>query len=350
MSGVKFFKLFACCFIVKGATRAAIYDLQRGVFETIPLSLADLLNNHTNVSYNELISLYNCDDKRIIDSYFNFLLKNEYGFWCNSKSEAERFPEMKTKWDIPFVISNAIIDFDSESCYSIDNAVEKIIKLGVPNIQFRLYSPFPVSFLYKLMSLFKDSRVKTIEILTQYDEGYESFEESISDLCKKHVRLSNLIFFNSPETTSFNLIDGLTKIQMTTQKMFSDLGCGNIHTNLFRINKNMFLEAKNFNTCLNKKLGIDRYGNVKNCPSMKQTYGKIGEIDLCKTVETDSFKSCWNLSKDKIDTCKDCEFRYMCVDCRVHLKDNKNFYSKPLNCFYDPYICGWKGAKSTLIN
>jgi hypothetical protein len=39
--------------------------------------------------------------------------------------------------------------------------------------------------------------------------------------------------------------------------------------------------------------------------------------------------------------CKDCEFRYICTDCRAYLEDPYNEYSKPLKCGYDPYTGEW---------
>ena len=56
--------------------------------------------------------------------------------------------------------------------------------------------------------------------------------------------------------------------------------------------------------------------------------------DVCKM---DEFRMLWNINKDKIDVCKDCEFRYICTDCRAYIKDKRDIYSKPLKCNYDPY-------------
>lgn len=39
----------------------------------------------------------------------------------------------------------------------------------------------------------------------------------------------------------------------------------------------------------------------------------------------------------QIDTCKLCEFRYMCHDCRIYITDKDNIFSKPLKCSYDIY-------------
>ena len=39
-------------------------------------------------------------------------------------------------------------------------------------------------------------------------------------------------------------------------------------------------------------------------------------------------------SKDKVDGCKDCEFRYACHDCRPD-SISDNIYAKPYYCTYD---------------
>jgi hypothetical protein len=45
--------------------------------------------------------------------------------------------------------------------------------------------------------------------------------------------------------------------------------------------------------------------------------------------------------KDDIEVCKDCEFRYICTDCRIFKNDSNDIYSKPKKCNYDPYTNTW---------
>jgi hypothetical protein len=53
------------------------------------------------------------------------------------------------------------------------------------------------------------------------------------------------------------------------------------------------------------------------------------------------FKDAWSINKDEILVCRDCEFRYICSDCRVFIEDPHNIYSKPAKCKYDPYSATW---------
>ena len=38
---------------------------------------------------------------------------------------------------------------------------------------------------------------------------------------------------------------------------------------------------------------------------------------------------------------KDCEFRYICTDCRAYVEDPEDILSKPLKCGYNPYTGEW---------
>jgi SPASM domain peptide maturase of grasp-with-spasm system len=76
---------------------------------------------------------------------------------------------------------------------------------------------------------------------------------------------------------------------------------------------------------------------VENCPSMALSYGHINTTSLKQVVEKKGFKKVWEINKDKITTCKDCEFRHICVDCRAYTENPSDVYSKPLKCGYDPY-------------
>ena len=75
---------------------------------------------------------------------------------------------------------------------------------------------------------------------------------------------------------------------------------------------------------------------------MKRSFGNIKNITLEEALSHPDFKKLWNINKDQIEVCKDCEFRYICTDCRAYLEDPENIYSKPLKCGYNPYTCEWE--------
>ena len=99
--------------------------------------------------------------------------------------------------------------------------------------------------------------------------------------------------------------------------------------------------SQSHNSCLFKKLHIQLDGSLKNCPSMKESFGNIQDITLIEVLEEPSFKKYWNVHKDKINVCKDCEFRYICTDCRAYVKEPQDMFSQPLKCGYNPYSGEW---------
>jgi SPASM domain peptide maturase of grasp-with-spasm system len=80
----------------------------------------------------------------------------------------------------------------------------------------------------------------------------------------------------------------------------------------------------------------------KNCPAISQSFGNIKNTTLEEALALKDFKKYWNITKDQIDVCKDCEFRHVCTDCRAYVEDPENQYSKPLKCGYSPYTNEWE--------
>ena len=74
---------------------------------------------------------------------------------------------------------------------------------------------------------------------------------------------------------------------------------------------------------------------------MSEVFGNIKDTTLKEAIEKPGFKKYWDINKDKIHVCKDCEFRYICTDCRAYVEDPEDILSKPLKCGYNPYTGEW---------
>lgn len=81
------------------------------------------------------------------------------------------------------------------------------------------------------------------------------------------------------------------------------------------INYNFYCEAKLYNTCLNKKISIDGNGSVKNCLYLDKSFGNYKTNSMLQIAANHEFTQIWNLNRDSITKCHNCEFRYMCTDC-----------------------------------
>ena len=58
--------------------------------------------------------------------------------------------------------------------------------------------------------------------------------------------------------------------------------------------------------------------------------------NIFEVVDSERFQKLWHLNKDEINECKDCQYRYICKDCRAFTVDSKSL-NKPIFCGFNPY-------------
>jgi radical SAM protein with 4Fe4S-binding SPASM domain len=104
-----------------------------------------------------------------------------------------------------------------------------------------------------------------------------------------------------------------------------------------------FMYNRTYNQCLGRKIGVDLSGNVKPCLKSQAILGNIFEDSFKDILLTCNHEKYWFLSKDKVNVCKDCEFRYGCShDCPVAAKNLKGRVDSQYPfCLYDPYTGRW---------
>lgn len=100
-----------------------------------------------------------------------------------------------------------------------------------------------------------------------------------------------------------------------------------------------FFYSKYYNPCLGHQVAVDTNGDIKCCLWFDDILGNIASDDLKAMIIRGDFDTFWDTSKIKIESCRDCELRFACDDCRVFaLKNGDKLESKPAYCKYDPYI------------
>jgi len=102
--------------------------------------------------------------------------------------------------------------------------------------------------------------------------------------------------------------------------------------------------GKRHNTCLNRKISVDARGEIRNCPVAAAVVRQRARGVAAQRAAHRDFAALWSINKDQIEVCKDCEFRYVCTDCRAYLQDPSDLYSKPSKCNYDPYTAEWRSS------
>ncbi len=332
----KIIRLFACCIPIKGYRRTCIYDLQRPKSSCfIPNDLYEILTSFPNKNIDELKAYYNHQYDDIIESYFQFLLDNEFAYELQ-ENELDNFPPLENIWESPSEITNCIISISKEKVFSLKSILQQLSDLRCNAIQFFLPDNATTSIIKDLTNLLEGLRIFSVEFLLNYNNSLDiSNLTSILDTFPRirHIGIGN--YQDKPFLEDY-------RISYSTNYINFQHDCGKISSHYFSISIDTFFEAKQYNSCLNRKLFIDSNGNIKNCPSSKQIYGNVQDTTLKSIIENPKFKDIWLINKDKIDVCKDCEFRYMCTDCRCFLKQSNNVYSQPYKCTYNPYIALWE--------
>lgn len=334
----KYFFLFPTCVPVKGFSRSTVCNLQIEHFEFIPNILYEILVEHKKKSIEDIITIYGQDNRDYIIEYFDNLISKQMGFYTN---DIANLIPIKYDYKDPFKITNAIIDYDKNSNYDISKVILQLNDLFCPNIELRLYSYFDFEKISQFLSETIDSPIRSITLYVAYGDS-NSEPQKIKKFLKFNKRVKKIIIHSSPFENKLYHVAGIdTYITCTNEIIDSEQCCGNVSPSYFTPNIHFFTETQVANSCLNKKVSIDKEGNIKNCPSMAFSYGNTENKSVLECIDSSNFKELWSITKDQISVCKDCEFRYICHDCRAY-RQNESLHSKPLKCKYNPYEAIWE--------
>ncbi|NHN24612.1 grasp-with-spasm system SPASM domain peptide maturase [Flavobacterium jejuense] len=331
--------LFSDCIPVKGINRSIICDTKNNNYFFIPNGLYDILETYNGKTIETIKEDFNHEYDEIIDEYFDFLVENKLVFF---NANPNLFPKIDLQWHSPSIITNAIIDFD-EIIHDYKEVIKQFEVLKCSYVQMRFFKTINLDFINKIVQYLNNekSRIVSIDFIIPYNETFSI--EALNELIAQNSRIHAVIIYNSPITKSYNPInENMGYILQVERNILNEKHCGIINTEYFYSNINLFSESQNHNSCLNRKISIDKEGNIKNCPSMPQNFGNIKDTTLEEALSHKDFKKFWNITKDQIDVCKDCEFRHICTDCRAYVEEPENHYSKPLKCGYNPYTNEWE--------
>ncbi|MCF6347358.1 MAG: grasp-with-spasm system SPASM domain peptide maturase [Flavobacteriaceae bacterium] len=338
---MNYFKTFANCLLIKGVSRSLICDLQRHQSDLISNDMVEILVKlNAKQSISSVMEEYGDQNNKVIQEYLEYLDDKEYGFYCK-KEEFDRFPSLDKKYLVPGHITNAVLELSRKTIYSLNELVPQIESLGCKDITIMFYESLRLEDFYQIFNYFEDTRIKSIEITLKYNQAFN--ELFFAKLNKKINQLTRLTFYSAKEE-KVDHWDNYLQFEriFTTKNITSFKSCGIVDSKYFTTNLPKVLEAINHNSCLHKKISIDINGKIKNCPAMPESFGNINETLLKEAINAEGFKKYWNITKDQIITCKDCEFRYICTDCRAYIENPLDKYSKPLKCGYNPYTMEWE--------
>lgn len=97
--------------------------------------------------------------------------------------------------------------------------------------------------------------------------------------------------------------------------------------------------------CFSRRLYIAADMNVYPCVMERRIcHGNLKNNSLKDIISSDIL----SFNKDKVDTCRICELRYACFDCRPN-SITGSIYEKPWYCTYDPTSGKWERVEEAIL-
>jgi SPASM domain peptide maturase of grasp-with-spasm system len=345
MTSDRKFKMYACCHPVKGFQRSIIYDLQRNSFRFIPNILCEILQRDDgNKTVSEIKKQYNNEADRIIDEYFSFLIREEYIYFID-EPEVGRFPNIDLSFKWPGVISFATIVIGGSDCRNLTSTLDEISNLGCRDLQLIYSKNVPLSRITTDLTLLSESAFRSIELITPYDSSF--LESETSALVNTFRRIAFWLIHSAPETKrTQEPYHGVQEV-IYSNKIYDPYLMQTFENETsFNLNIKLFTEAHHHHTYYNGKICIDENGDIKNSLPNNKIYGNIYKSSLNEIILKAEIPLFWNVRKDETKICRDCEYRYMCMDNRLPAKNEDGTWGHETECLYNPYIAQWKGENS----
>lgn len=99
-----------------------------------------------------------------------------------------------------------------------------------------------------------------------------------------------------------------------------------------------------YNPCWGGKIAVTKKGEIKPCIYSSIIIGNLFNNRMEEIFPT--ILKYWSITKNKIEKCRDCEFRFVCFDCReIAFRETKNLFGSNPYCRYDPYSGKWQICK-----
>jgi len=248
------------------------------------------------------------------------------------KESIKNFTEFSKDYETPYLFENVIVDIDNNSISEITETLQKLDKINIPHIQIRFLDKIN----FEILQILENLSFISVQIVVKFSEFSEKDFENYN-------KIFAIFVYQSPKKKEKEL----NKKKVYFKKSNSFECCGKVTKQTFSLTTSHICQSQKFNTCLYKKLYISEKGDIRNCPQA-QSFGNIFDLsinEICDLLQNQSFKKFWNITKNEISVCQDCEFRNICTDCRYFLTDENNKFSKPKNCNYNPYSTEWEKSK-----
>ena len=385
-------------YLVEGAVNSCVYDLNS---KKIYHLIATETNFIKSIVGQEKMKLQFDDEEKDAFNYLlsqNIIVDAELKDFNDGDIHKVQFPS--TNINMAWIEVTKKCNLFCKHCYEESNisnqsemdlqdfehVVNELEEIGVKAIQLIGGEPLIIGEKLKTMIEYARSRFDSIEI---FSNGNLIDEDWIDFFKKNDVKIALSLYSYIPEmhdkVTSVKGSHSMTISAISCLKengipfriasvMMKDVEIGSRDTDMFHIKlkkdivrmsgrasldlldkelmmkklitKNSFASPLNVNlicravqghNCFSRRLYIDSDLEVYPCVMERRIkHGSLVKNHLADIIDSKILE----LSKDYIEECKRCEFRYCCHDCRSDTITD-NVFAKPWVCTYNPEIGEW---------
>lgn len=339
---MKHFRLHGNCIIVKGASKALIYDLFK--FRTIGLSLkivqlyeADILSSPFEVVLEKYPEF-----KDQIVTLVEDLIEKDFGFFTR---EPDSFPALNTVYKPKRRLYSSVIEIDTSSLNSYEKLVQDLVSLDC--VVFYLIVRNEVANLEafeQFLKFFARSRATWVQVILE--KPFLTYDQM------KQVTHDMRVTYNVFNAPTEELIEGrwwfeesefkFPIVQYQTKTFELDAKT-EYSADSFRPTQTVFIESQEHNPFFHLKVCISKEGYYKNDLSFEKSFGNFHTTTIAQLLQDNAFKKMWYMSNNKIEKCKDCQHRYQC-ESNSDVKEEDGKFYKVNTCHFDPYENIWQAS------
>lgn len=311
--------LSADCIEVRGYQRSAICDLRRQAYYEGP---------------------YIEDINRLDPDYLKFLYQNEIVIDI-PEEVADAFLPINLEYKNYSFITNAIVAYSVH----LNKTMDVLEYLSCYNFAVTIYKPIPVEKIDEFLKNTYNRNFNSIELHFYAIEDQNNYLRDLNELFQKYSYINPYLYIQT--TSSLNNIKKLVSNRFLVKPTWL-YDNQYVTMDSFYCNIELFVESQMHNTYYNRKLFIDEQGNISNTRN-GNVFANVFEVktknDIIGIIDSKEFQYLWKVSKDKIDVCKDCEYRHLCIDSRIPNQRKDGTWYHKTECNYNPYICMWKNEE-----
>ena len=316
--------------------RSIIFDSLKQEIYHVPNSVVEVISRLDQINLRSLYQEYQ-DQEKVLNQYIKFFVDANLVYVADS---GRKTLPIDTVWESPYTISNVILEYGEYIKLHLPSIVSQFEVLHVQAVEIRIYHPIEINIILEMLDCFAASCVVSITLVVPY---CPKLVGRITEIKSRSARITKLVVSDVPDTAEFDeehyLGLDFTLIALSIAVDDSTC-CGVINAHNFNYTLQAYLESRQANSCLNRKISIDTKGRIKVCPSMVEEFGNIHSTSLSEVLHEGSIQQYWTITKSQIDICNICEYRDVCSDCRAYTETSQP-HGKPSKCNYDPYTMVW---------